>query len=92
MLKRGVSQLTRLRHPRILNVERSLEESRDCYAFCTEPIFASLANCFGDLDNVLNPPRQLKNFELQDVEIRHGLFQVTINLFYNNSDILNVGI
>lgn len=80
MLKKGVSQLTRLRHPRILTVERSLEESRDCFAFCTEPIFASLANCFGDLDNILNPPRQLKGLELQDVEIRHGLFQVNFQI------------
>ena len=36
VLKRGVSQLTRLMHPRILRVERALEESRDCFAFCTE--------------------------------------------------------
>jgi len=28
LLKRGVNQLTRLRHPRLLVVERTLEESR----------------------------------------------------------------
>lgn len=38
LLKRGISQLTRLRHPRILTIERSLEESRDNFAFCTEPV------------------------------------------------------
>lgn len=38
LLKRGVNQLTRLRHPRILTIERSLEESRDSFAFCTEPV------------------------------------------------------
>ena len=40
----GVSRLTRLRHPRLLTVQHPLEESRDSLAFCTEPVFASLAN------------------------------------------------
>lgn len=40
-------------------------------------MFASLANCLGRHDN-LTPsiPRHLVDFELLDVEIRHGLFQV----------------
>ena len=47
MMKKGVGQLTRLRHPRILTVQHPLEESRDCLAFATEPVFASLANILG---------------------------------------------
>ena len=47
MMKKGVGQLTRLRHPRILTVQHPLEESRDCLAFATEPVFASLANVLG---------------------------------------------
>lgn len=38
LLKRGISQLTRLRHPRILTIERSIEETRDNLVFCTEPV------------------------------------------------------
>lgn len=46
-LKKSVQQLTRLRHPSILKVEHPLEESRDCIAFATEPVFCSLANTLG---------------------------------------------
>ncbi|KAK2493267.1 hypothetical protein MC885_004094 [Smutsia gigantea] len=42
-LKRGVQQLTRLRHPRLLTVQHPLEESRDCLAFCTEPVSEGLS-------------------------------------------------
>uniref|UniRef100_A0A914GUG1 Protein kinase domain-containing protein n=1 Tax=Globodera rostochiensis TaxID=31243 RepID=A0A914GUG1_GLORO len=85
MLKRGVSQLTRLRHPRILTVERALEESRDCFAFCTEPIFACLANCFGDLSNI-SALSHLKEFELLDLERRHGLYQIAEALAFLHND------
>lgn len=46
-LKRGVTQLTKLRHPQVLIVQHPLEESRDSLAFATEPVFASLANVLG---------------------------------------------
>lgn len=77
LLKRGVSQLSRLRHPRLLIIERVLEESRDSFAFCTEPVFASLANIFGDRDNLSDYPEYLNDFKFEDAEIRHGLFQVS---------------
>jgi SCY1-like protein 2 len=38
MIRRGVSQLTRLRHPSLLTVQHNLEESRDSIAFATEPV------------------------------------------------------
>lgn len=76
LLKRGIAQLTRLRHPRLLVVERPLEESRDTFAFCTEPVSTSLANVFGDCDNLAGRPPELDDFKLEDVELRHGLFQV----------------
>lgn len=37
-LRKGVAQLTKLRHPCILTVQHSLEESRDSLAFATEPV------------------------------------------------------
>lgn len=38
IFKKGVSQLTRLRHPSMLIVQHALEESRDLLAFATEPV------------------------------------------------------
>lgn len=48
-LKKSVQQLTRLRHPHVLKVEHPLEESRDCLAFATEPVFCSLSNLLGKI-------------------------------------------
>ncbi|VDN94567.1 unnamed protein product [Brugia pahangi] len=87
ILKRGVSQLTRLRHPRILVIEHPLEESRDSYAFCTEPVFASLANVLGHLDNISPYPTHLDEFELLDIEIRYGLFQIVEALSFLHIDV-----
>ncbi|CAI4228738.1 unnamed protein product [Auanema sp. JU1783] len=76
-IKRGVSQLTRLRHPRLLVIEHPIEESRDSLAFATEPIFASLANCLGKTDNLGQPlPLHLRQFALLEIEIKHGLVQL----------------
>lgn len=49
---------------------------RDSYAFCTEPVFASLANALGRSDNVTPLPARLGELELLDIEIRYGLFRV----------------
>ena len=77
LMKRGVSQLTRLRHPQILTVHHPLEESRDCLAFATEPVFCSLANALGGHDNLPSPlPEQLRGFKMFEVELKYGLLQV----------------
>ena len=77
LMRRGVSQLTRLRHPQILTVHHPLEESRDCLAFATEPVFCSLANALGGHDNLPSPlPEQLRGFKMFEVELKYGLLQV----------------
>lgn len=82
-LKRGVQQLTRLRHPRLLTVQHPLEESRDCLAFCTEPVLASLANVLGQWDYLPSPvPNDIKNYKLYDVEIKYGLLQISEGLSF----------
>ncbi|KAI5617755.1 SCY1-like protein 2 [Silurus asotus] len=82
-LKRGVQQLTRLRHPRLLTVQHPLEESRDCLAFCTEPVFASLANVLGQWDNLPSPvPTDIKEHKLFDVETKYGLLQISEGLSF----------
>lgn len=46
MLRHGVRQLARCRHPRLLHVLHSVEETPDTLAFATEPVAFSLANVF----------------------------------------------
>uniref|UniRef100_A0A8C2XNE7 Protein kinase domain-containing protein n=1 Tax=Cyclopterus lumpus TaxID=8103 RepID=A0A8C2XNE7_CYCLU len=87
-LKKGVQQLTRLRHPRLLTVQHPLEESRDCLAFCTEPVFASLANVLGQWDNLPSPiPNDIKEYKLYDVETKYGLLQISEGLTFLHSGV-----
>nr|XP_008514596.1 PREDICTED: SCY1-like protein 2 isoform X2 [Equus przewalskii] len=87
-LKRGVQQLTRLRHPRLLTVQHPLEESRDCLAFCTEPVFASLANVLGNWENLPSPVSpDIKDYKLYDVETKYGLLQVSEGLSFLHSSV-----
>lgn len=87
VLRRGVAQLTRLRHPQILVVHHPAEESRDSLAFATEPVFASLANVLGKSENTPSPPNPLlKNFKLYEVEIKYGLLQVGEGLVFLHND------
>ncbi|XP_034487281.1 SCY1-like protein 2 [Drosophila innubila] len=77
-LRRGVQQLTKIRHPHVLTVQHPLEESRDSLAFATEPVFASLANVVGDSVR--------SDRKLYDVEIRHGLLQLFDGLQFLHND------
>ncbi|KAM3858820.1 SCY1-like protein 2 [Diretmus argenteus] len=87
-LKKGVQQLTRLRHPRLLTVQHPLEESRDCLAFCTEPVFASLSNVLGQWDNLPSPvPTDIKEYKLYDVETKYGLLQISEGLSFLHSGV-----
>ncbi|XP_036373875.1 SCY1-like protein 2 isoform X1 [Megalops cyprinoides] len=87
-LKKGVQQLTRLRHPRLLTVQHPLEESRDCLAFCTEPVFASLANVLGQWENLPSPvPTEIKEYKLYDVETKYGLLQISEGLAFLHSGV-----
>lgn len=85
-LKKGISQLTRLRHPSILTVQHPLEESRDSIAFAAEPVFSSLANVLGNHENLSITP-ELKDFKLYDVEIKYGLFQIAEGLAFLHNDV-----
>lgn len=88
IIKRGVIQLTKIRHPRILTVQHPLEESRDTIAFVTEPIIASLSNYFGNHTNMPSPVEvSTTQFPpLHDIEIKYGLFQIMEGLQFLHSD------
>ena len=49
------------------------------FAFCTEPVFASLSNIFGE-DNNSQEGSKYEDLKLEDIEIRHGMFQVRLNI------------
>lgn len=87
-LKRGVAQLTKLRHPQILIVQHPLEESRDSLAFATEPVLASLANILGNHNNLPQSlPMALKDYKLHDIEIKYGLLQLGEGLAFLHGDV-----
>ncbi|XP_065211697.1 SCY1-like protein 2 isoform X2 [Planococcus citri] len=87
-LRKSISQLARLRHPQILAVQHTLEESRDSLAFATEPVFASLANILGKVDNVPVPvPASVENYKLFEVEIKYGLQQIAEGFSFLHNDV-----
>ncbi|XP_052064177.1 SCY1-like protein 2 isoform X2 [Mytilus californianus] len=87
-LKKGISQLTRLRHPKILSVLHPLEESRETLAFATEPVFSCLANVLNKHDNMPTPlPADFKDYKLYEVEIKHGLLQLAEGLAFLHNDV-----
>ncbi|CAJ0584374.1 unnamed protein product, partial [Mesorhabditis spiculigera] len=80
-------QLTRVRHPRVLVVEHPLEEGRESFIFCTEPVIGSLANVLGHTDGLPQPASiHHKNYKLHDIEIRIGLKQVAEALSFLHVD------
>ncbi|XP_070502841.1 SCY1-like protein 2 isoform X2 [Chironomus tepperi] len=86
ILKKGVVQLTKIRHPHILTMQHPLEESRDSLAFATEPVFASLANVLGNTSNLANP-NSFSSHKLHDVDTKYGLIQICEGLGFLHSDV-----
>ncbi|XP_056635195.1 SCY1-like protein 2 [Diorhabda sublineata] len=85
-LRRGIVQLTKIRHPKILTVQHPLEESRDSLAFATEPVLASIANILGHTTN-MPQPANISDYKLFDIEIKYGLLQVTEGLAFLHNDV-----
>lgn len=85
-LRKGIVQLTKIRHPQILTVQHALEESRESLAFATEPVFASLANLFGNNFN-MPQPANMSDYKLFDVEIKYGLMQLAEGLAFLHNDV-----
>lgn len=86
-LKRGVIQLTKIRHPRVLTVQHPLEESRDSLAFVTEPVQASLSNYLGNYSNMPSPTEPTQFPSLHEIEVKYGLMQLMEGLQFLHSDV-----
>ncbi|KAJ8956503.1 hypothetical protein NQ318_019221 [Aromia moschata] len=84
-LRRGVVQLTKIRHPKVLTVQHPLEESRESLAFATEPVFASLANVLGQTTN-MPQPANMSDYKFYDIEIKYGLLQISEGLAFLHND------
>eukprot|EP00118_Oscarella_pearsei_P002048 m.9311 g.9311 ORF g.9311 m.9311 type:complete len:1208 (+) comp21266_c0_seq1:2-3625(+) len=81
MLKKGPTQLVKLRHPGLLTIAHGIEESRDMLAFVSEPVVASLANLLGKYENAPSPlPLSIKEYQLDPLEMKYGLLQVAESL------------
>lgn len=61
LVRQDAAQLVRLRHPGVVRVVQALDESKWAMAMVTEPIFASVANALGQLDNIVKVPNELKD-------------------------------
>nr|XP_023029464.1 SCY1-like protein 2 [Leptinotarsa decemlineata] len=84
-LRRGIVQLTKIRHPKLLTIQHPLEESRDSLAFATEPVLISLANILGQTTN-MPQPANISDYKLFDIEIKYGLLQVGDGLAFLHND------
>ncbi|KAG8077191.1 hypothetical protein GUJ93_ZPchr0007g4613, partial [Zizania palustris] len=71
LVRADATRLVRLRHPGVLHVVQALDETKAAMAMATEPVFASVANTLGCLDNVGKVPKELKGMEMGLLEIKH---------------------
>jgi SCY1-like protein 2 len=60
LVRADAARLVRLRHPGVLHVVQALDETKAAMAMATEPVFASVSNALGCLDNVGKVPKELK--------------------------------
>lgn len=60
VIRADAARLVRIRHPGVVHVVQALDESKNAMAMVTEPLFASVANTLGDLENVEKVPKELK--------------------------------
>eukprot|EP00906_Rhabdomonas_costata_P011613 RCo016552 len=86
VLKSGVQRMTKLHHPCILKVVQPLTESKQEIFFMTEPVFGSLDNILGNLENVDSPSEKMKSFDLPLLERQFGAFQVCEALAFIHHD------
>lgn len=60
LVRADAARLVRLRHPGVVHVVQAFDESKNAMAMVTEPLFASVANALGDVENVPKVPKELK--------------------------------
>ncbi|XP_061339411.1 SCY1-like protein 2 A [Gastrolobium bilobum] len=91
LIRTDASKLVRLRHPGVVHVVQALDESKNAMAMVTEPLFASVANTLGNLDNVPNVPKDLRGMEMGLLEVKHGLLQMaeSLDFLHNHAHLIH---
>uniref|UniRef100_M4DI13 Protein kinase domain-containing protein n=1 Tax=Brassica campestris TaxID=3711 RepID=M4DI13_BRACM len=64
LIRADAGKLVRLRHPGVVHVVQALDENKNAMALVTEPLFASVANALGNVENVANVPKDLKSMNV----------------------------
>ncbi|KAL1337896.1 hypothetical protein HN51_032586 [Arachis hypogaea] len=91
LIRKDAAKLVRLRHPGVVHVVQALDESKNAMAMVTEPLFASVANTLGNLENVPNVPKELRGMEMSLLEVKHGLLQMaeTLDFLHNHAHLIH---
>ncbi|OWM85712.1 hypothetical protein CDL15_Pgr029135 [Punica granatum] len=91
IIRADAARLVRLRHPGVVHVVQALDENKNAMAMVTEPLFASVANALGNLENVTKVPKELKGMEMGLLEVKHGLLQMaeTLDFLHNNASLVH---
>ncbi|XP_076893168.1 SCY1-like protein 2 A [Bidens hawaiensis] len=94
IVRADATRLVRLRHPGVVHVVQALDENKNAMAMVTEPLFASVANAVGMLDNIAKVPRGLQGMEMGLLEVKHGLLQVaeSLDFLHNNAHLVHRGL
>ena len=88
-IRKGVQQLTKLRHPRVIAVYHALEETTSALAYATEPILCSLANKVQYPTDTTISEESLQNMlrsPLHEVDIKFGFIQLCEALSFLHND------
>ncbi|WOL03165.1 hypothetical protein Cni_G11885 [Canna indica] len=90
-VRADAARLVRIRHPGVLHVVQALDESKNAIAMVTEPVFASVANALGHLDNVTRVPKELNGMQMGLLEVKHGMLQIaeTLDFLHNQARLVH---
>ncbi|PON95167.1 Phosphorylase kinase, gamma catalytic subunit [Trema orientale] len=86
VIRADAARLVRLRHPGVVHVVQALDENKNAMAMVTEPLFASVANALGNVENVTKVPKELKGMVMGLLEVKHGLLQIAESLQFLHSN------
>ncbi|XP_022725041.1 SCY1-like protein 2 [Durio zibethinus] len=89
LIRSDATRLLRLRHPGVIHVVQALDENKNAMAMVTEPLFALVANALGNVENVALVPKDLVEMEMN---LKHGLLQITesLDFHHNNARLIHL--
>ncbi|KAL4335259.1 hypothetical protein GQ457_07G021980 [Hibiscus cannabinus] len=91
LIRADAARLVRLRHPGVVHVVQALDENKNAMAMVTEPLFASVANAIGKVENIGKVPNDLTGIEMSLLEVKHGLLQIaeSLDFLHNNACLIH---